>query len=372
MKIITLQETLHQPLSLLSRYVSSRPALPVLSNILIEAQNDVVTLSATNLDVTIKAQISATTEQEGSTTIPARLFNEVISTLPSGKITLTSDDNQCRVQSAQTESLLNIIPAEDFPSLPVFSTDQAIKLPLKVLQDVATKVLFAAATDESRPVLTNLLLHPQDGHIALVATDGYRLSEVLQPANGYNLPTDRQLLLPARLMSEILRLNDTKQDDLYIDLTSQTNQIGLRVGQIACFSKLIDATYPPYLRIIPTDFVSTITVDQEDLIQAVKIASVFAKDSGALVRLQIKPAENSLVVTAQSASLGQNQSTVSVTGTGEEIFIAFNARYVLDALNAFGSGQITIQLKSDSDPILLTRPGQDNFRHIVMPIKIDN
>jgi DNA polymerase-3 subunit beta len=372
MKIVTSQEILHQPLSLLSRYVSARPALPVLANILIEAQHDTVTLSATNLDVTIKATISATVEQEGSTTIPARLLNEVISTLPAGKLSLVSDDNQCHIQSEHTDSVLNIISAQDFPALPNFSVDSALKLPLKVLNEVADKVLFAAATDESRPVFTNLLLQPQDSQLSLVATDGFRLSEVLQPADNYQLPNDRQLLLPARLISEMLRLNDLKQGELYIDVTSQSNQVGLQIGQITCFSKLIDATYPPYLRIIPTDFVTTITIEQSDLSQAIKIASVFAKDSGSLVRLHIKPIEQIVMITAQSAASGQHQSTIAMTGEGEDMTIAFNARYIQDALNAFGTGPITIKFKSDAAPMLLSRPDQPNFRHIIMPIKVDN
>lgn len=372
MKFTTLQETLHQPLSLLSRYVSSRPALPVLANILVETTGTAVVLSATNLDVTIKAHIQASVEDQGSTTLPARLFHEVISTLPSGQLTISTTDSQCTVQSANTNSSLNTIPPQDFPALPSFSQEQAIKLPLKVLRDVSEKVLFAAATDESRPVLTNLLLNPQDGQIALVATDGFRLSEVLQSATGFSLPTDRQLLLPARLIQEMLRLSDGQSDDLYIDLTSQTNQIGMRVGQVECFSKLIDATYPPYLRIIPTEFNSTVEIEQEELIRAIKIASVFAKDSGALIKIQVQPLNGSIIVSAQSSNLGQNQSTVSAKGSGEDQFIAFNARYVLDALNAFGGGPITISLKGESAPMMLTSVNQPGFRHIIMPIKVDN
>ena len=355
---------------MLSRYVSSRPALPVLANILIDAQADNVTLSATNLDVTVKAHIGATIEDPGSITVPARLLNDVMSNLPAGKITVSTNENQCQIQSEKTTSTLNTIPAADFPTLPSFNQDQAIKLPLKVLRDVAEKVLFAAATDESRPVLTNLLLQPQDGQLALVATDGFRLSEVIQPAGDAEILRDHQLMLPARLISEILRLSDGEQD-LFIDLTTQNNQVGMRVGNIECFSKLVDAAYPPYLRIIPTDFVTTVDVEQEELSQAIKVASIFARDSGALIRLNVQPAEGILTVSAQSATLGQNQSTVSAQGSGEEMPIAFNARYLSDALNAFGSGPIRLSLKSDTAPMMFTRPSQSNFRHIVMPIKVE-
>jgi DNA polymerase-3 subunit beta len=372
MKVSTLQSTLHQPLSLLSRYVSSRPALPVLANILVETQTDTLVLSATNLDVTIKAHLPATIEEPGVTTIPARLLNEVIGMLPSGQVSLATRDTICVIQSDNTSSDLNTIPPQDFPTLPSFSPDQALKLPLKVLRDVAEKVLFAAATDESRPVLTNLLLKPQDGKIALVATDGFRLSEVIQPAGDYTLTADKQLLLPARLISEMLRLSDGQQQELFIDLTSQANQIGMRVGQVECFSKLVDATYPPYLRIIPTDFTTTVEAQQEELLQAIKIASVFTKDSGALIKLQIQPLASSVIVSAQSSSLGQNQSTVTVKGSGEDQFIAFNARYLLDALNAFGPGPITLSLKGESAPMMLTRADQPSFRHIIMPIKVDS
>jgi DNA polymerase-3 subunit beta len=370
MKFTTTQSALHQPLSVLSRYVSARPALPVLANILIEALDDQVTLSATNLDVTIKARIPATIEQTGSTTIPARLLNEVIGSLPGGDITLTAKDNTCTISSANTNSDVNTISPQDFPTLPVFDTNKALTLPLKLLKDVSEKVLFAAATDESRPVLTNLLLKPQDGKIALVATDGFRLSEVVQDALNSSIPDDRQLLLPARLVNEMLRLSDGQQE-LQIDLTSQTNQIGMQVGQVACFSKLVDAAYPPYLRIIPTDFTATIEVEQSEFLQAVKIASVFAKDSGALIKIQVQPLTESLTISAQSVSAGNSQSTVPAKGSGEDQFIAFNAKYILDALSAFGEGPLTISLKGESAPMMITRASIPGFRHIVMTIKVD-
>lgn len=372
MKFTTTQQALHQPLSLLSRYVSARPALPVLANILVEVTPEGVTFSATNLDVTIKAAIPATVDQPGLTTLPARLLNEVISTLPAGDITLSSDDTQCTIQSANTNSSLNTIPPQDFPTLPAFNADKAFTLPMAVFKQVAEKVLFAAATDEARPVLTNLLLQPQDGQLALVATDGFRLSEVMQPLKGISLPEDRQLLLPARLISEMLRLADGQQTDLQIDVTSQTNQIGMKVGAIACFSKLINAAYPPYSRIIPSEFVTTVQVDQAELSQAIKVASVFAKDSGALIKMHIQPLSNNLVISAQSSSLGQNQSTVSAKGSGEDQLIAFNARYVLEGLGAFSSGELILSIKGEDAPMMVTSDSQPGFKHIIMPIKVDN
>lgn len=370
MKFTTTQSALHQPLSVLSRYVSSRPALPVLANILIEATPESVTLSATNLDVTIKAQIPASVDSPGSTTIPARLLNEVIGSLPGGDVTLNASDATCTITSANTSSDVHTISPQDFPTLPTFDPQQAITLPLQLLRDVAEKVLFAAATDESRPVLTNLLLKPQDGKIAMVATDGFRLSEVIQDAGQASLPEDRQMLLPARLVNEMLRLSDGQQQ-LQIDSLSQTNQIGMQVGQVACFSKLVDAAYPPYLRIIPTEFTATVEVEQSELLQAVKIASVFAKDSGALIRMQVQPLTESITISAQSSSSGNSQSMVPARGSGEDQFIAFNSKYILDALNSFGEGPITISLKGESSPMLLTRAALPGFRHIIMPIKVD-
>lgn len=372
MRFTTSQSSLHQPLSLLSRYVSARPALPVLANVLVEVDDNKVVFSATNLDVTIKADIPAKIEKTGATTLPARLFNEVISSLPSGEVTINTDNDQCSIQSINTDSSLNTIPPQDFPTLPQFDADKAIALPLTILREVSEKVLFAAATDEARPVLTNLLLKPHEGKLILVATDGFRLSEVVQVIKASTIPEDKQLLLPARLISEMLRLSDNESAELLIDVTSQANQIGMKVGNIACFSKRIEAAYPPYERIIPTEFNTSVKLEQSELVQALKVASVFAKESGALVKLHVQPLNNSLLVSAQSSVLGQNQSTVAAQGTGDDQMVAFNARYVLEGLSAIGGGIITLSIKNEDSPMMLTSDSQPNFRHIIMPIKVDN
>ena len=211
MKITALKENLHRPLSLLSRYISSRPALPVLANILIEATENELVLSTTNLDVTVKAKIPAKIEQAGKITVPARLLSELVNTLPAGNITFSVNDTQLIVTSDATQASFNSIPAADFPVLPQFDQQNAIKLPLEVLNEISQKVLFAAATDESRPVLTTLMLQPQDQDIVFVSTDGFRLSEAIKPANKINYEADKPLLLPARIIGEMIKLGNDSQ-----------------------------------------------------------------------------------------------------------------------------------------------------------------
>lgn len=373
MKVTSLKENLHRPLTVLSRYINARPSLPVLSNILIEATDQGLTLSATNLDVTVKARIAAQTEQTGQITVPARLLSELVSTLPSGNINFSTNDSQLILSSGQAEASLNTIPAADFPVLPKFNQQNAISLPLNILNEISQKVLFAAATDETRPVLTTLMLQPQDDSIAFVATDGFRLSEAVKPSKQLDIELDKPLLLPAKIVAEMIKLgNDTQADTLWIDITTQSNQIAMKVGEIEFFSKLIDAAYPEYKRIIPTEFATTITIDSTEFLQAVKLASVFAKDAGSLIKFQVNPETGEFAVGAQSAALGQNQSTVKVEGEGETITTAFNAKFLLDALNAFSNGSLIIKFKNPLAPMLIQQPDATDFRHIIMPIKIDS
>lgn len=372
MKVTSLKENLQRPLSVLSRYINTRPALPVLANILIEATDDGLTLSTTNLDVTVKARVQAKTEQTGQITVPARLLSELVATLPAGNIEFTTTDSQLNIASNTTEASLNTIPAADFPVLPAFNQENAVDIPLNLLNEVAQKVLFAAATDESRPVLTTLMLEPQAETLTFAATDGFRLSEAIKPANNLNLDTNKPLLLPAKIIGEMIRLgNDLQAEKLWIDITTQSNQIAMKVGEIEFFSKFIDAAYPEYKRIIPNEFVTTINAESEELLQAVKLASVFAKDAGSLIKFEVNPAAGELKIGAQSAALGQNHSTISITGEGEEISIAFNARFLLDALNAFTNGKLVIKFKGSLAPMLIQEPEKPDFRHIIMPIKVE-
>lgn len=372
MKITALKENLHRPLLLLSRYISSRPALPVLANILIEATEDSVIFSATNLDVTVKANIPAKIEAPGKITVPARLLAELITTLPAGNITFSTTETQLEVSTGDSKAELNSIPAADYPVLPNFSQENAIQLPLSLLNTISQRILFAAATDEARPVLTTLMIDAQSDRIAFVSTDGFRLSEAIKAEKDLNIDINKPLLLPAKIIGEMIKLgNDSQAEKLWIDITTQSNQIAMKVGEVEFFSKLIDAEYPEYKRIIPNEFVTTISIDSEELLQAVKLSSVFAKEAGSLVKFTVNPELKNLTVTAQSASLGQNQTAVSCEVDGEEMVIAFNAKFLLDALNAFSNGKLQIKFKGPLAPMMIQDPTQPEYRHIIMPIKID-
>ncbi len=370
MKVEALKENLHRPLSLVSRYISSRPALPILANTLLEATNQGLILSSTNLDVTVKVLIPSQVEETGQITAPAKPMYELINTLPSGKITLSSTDTQLIMTSQANTSAFNTITAEDFPVLPKFNSQNALALPLKDLQQVAEKILFAASADESRPILTTILLKQIDQNMVFVTTDGYRLSEVTHPVSGSQLEPDRLLLLPAKIIAELLKIgSDNKADTLWIDITTQTNQLAMKVAEVEFFSKLINGNFPPYEKIIPTDFLTEIELQSDAFQQAVRLASVFARDAGSLVRLHIKPESSQMIIEAQSASLGQNQSTIDISGAGPEITISFNSKFLLDILTVLSDGTIQLKLKNPDAPMMVVSPTQPEFRHIIMPLK---
>jgi DNA polymerase-3 subunit beta len=370
MNITILKENLQPLLALTSRYVSTRPALPVLANILMETQDDNITISATNLDITVKATLPAHIAEHGKLTLPARPFAEILNQLPAGEIKLFSDQEVLKLESRGTEATFATIPAIDFPVLPRFDQAHATSFPFYLLQEVGEKVLFAAATDESRPVLTSLLIRQTNDGMTVVATDGFRLSEVKITAQP-NGQAAADLLLPARVIGELTKIATDQTKELWIDMSTQANQVALKVGQVEFFSKLIDAAYPDYTRIIPTDFMTHVIIDREELIQAVKIAMVFARDAGSLIKLTVDPARSQMDISAQSANLGQNHTSIAVKGAGQELVTAFNSRFLIDALSAFKNDQLRLDFKAPLAPMLITTPDQPGFRHIVMPIKID-
>jgi DNA polymerase-3 subunit beta len=372
MEISCLKENLQRPVSLLSKYVSSRPALPVLANILIEVTDQRIILSATNLEVTIKSTVPADIKIDGRITVQARPLAELVNILPQGPVTLLEEQDQLIVTSGRTSSSFPTITAQDFPALPSFSQAEATGFPLDLLREIAEKVLFAAATDESRPVLTCLLIKQTTENLVFVATDGFRLSEMILPVPDMPPLIGQLLLLPAKIIAELIRLGaEIGAKELWIDTASQTNQVALKVGDVECYSKLIEATYPDYTRIIPTEYSASISLEREALLQAVKLAMVFAKEAGSLIKCDIQPQAGEMVVYAQSANIGQNHTSIPIQGTGEDMVIACNSRFIIEALNALKETEIRLDCKGPLAPIVLTSPNLPNFRHLIMPIKTD-
>lgn len=374
MKLSLLQENLNTALSSVSRFVSSKAQLPVLNNILFTTDSGRLKLSATNLELGISYWLGAKIDEEGSFTIPSKEITEFISYLPTGKIDLKlNSESLLEIISSKAKSTFTTIPATDFPVLPNINDQSSIEIDLKLLSETISQIAFAAASDDSRPVLTAILCRFTSDSLRLVATDGVRLSlKEIKLVNPLNLPDGQDeltFLIPSRSLVEISKLAKSTSK-LKFGLSSDGHQLVFVLEDLELTSRLIEGEFPNYRRIIPESFSTTLTLDKNELAQAIKIASVFARESANVVKLSIK--NNSLEVSANAAQVGQNKVDVDVKNEGESLDIAFNYKYISDFLSVCQGNQVVIKLNEPLTPGLFQDSADPHFTHIIMPVRIQD
>ncbi|HSX14796.1 MAG TPA: DNA polymerase III subunit beta [Candidatus Saccharimonadales bacterium] len=366
MKLSVTQEGLAKALNTVSRMVSSRSSLPVLGNILIGTQSNRLKLSATNLEVGINYWLGAKIEEEGAITVPARLFQEFITGLVSGNISLSTNDQTLLVKAPHVESSINGISAEEFPLIPQIKNDPALELPAEQLHDALVQVVVAASTDEARPILTGVYIYNDGAKLVLVSTDSYRLAE--KKITLKKKPTnDFKIIVPAKTIQELIRLLSDNENNLVVYVND--NQIMFEIDGIELTSRLIDGQFPDYRQIIPKNSETTVTADTEEVARVTKLASLFARENAGSVRLDIK-AEGRLDVVANPSQVGENTSSADCEVEGENSEISLNARYLSDALSVLKSPKMAMSLSGKLSPCVIQPTGANSdYLHIIMPLR---
>ena len=375
MKLELLQEDLNKALSIVSRFVAVRPQLPVLSNILFSAQEDnQLRLAATNLEIGIQYWLGAKVIEPGQIALPAKDLTEFISYLSPGKITLeTGKKIQVKIVSAIGESSFAGMDDKEFPKIPQIDQNQVFSLPKESLSEAVAKVGFAAASDDTRPVLEAVNWQfTKDGY-QMVATDGYRLS--LKNVSGIKVKMKKEtdsvnFLIPCRSLMEITHLAGNKEE-IKLGLTSDGNQVIFVLDELQLVSRLIEGEFPDYRKIIPKEAKTKVTIGREEWLQAIKAASVFAKGSSNIVKLEIK--ESSVIISANAPSVGENKAEIEAKVVGEGLPIAFNYRFVLDFLNAVPGTEkeVVLELTESLAPGVFKIPSDPSYLHLIMPVRVD-
>lgn len=362
MKLQVTQENLTRALGAVARVANSRGTLPILANVLVKTSNNRLSLSATNLDIAITQYIGAKVEQEGSITVPARLMQEFISSLPSGVINLELDETKLKISTDQYHSTVNGILADDFPVMPAITSGKSVKLDGKLLKKGLQQVVFAASNDESRPVLTGVLIHSVEGKLFLAATDSYRLAE----KEIGKTKEEVSLLVPATALNDLLRvLGDDVEE---VTVTYDEQQILFNVGDVELVARLLEGKYPDYRKLIPSTFAVTVELKKADLLNVTKVSSLFARESAGSVTIKVDEIAQELSIRSIASQLGENTATATgkVTGSGE---ITLNSRYLLDALQALSGDDLTFGFNGKLDPTCLHDTKSEDYSHIIMPLK---
>ncbi len=362
MKLQVTQENLNKALSTVSRVANSRNTLPILANVLIKTVKNRLGVAATNLDIAITHQIGSKVSKEGAITVPARLMQEFINTLPPGVINLSVEENKLHISTEKYESTINGVAAEEFPVMPAISEGQNWSMPASELKKALQQVLFAASNDEARPVLTGVLVHSSDGKRYMVATDSYRLAEKsLSKATG-----DTPLLLPASALQDLLRI--LGETDEPVEVLYDEQQVRFQVGDVELVTRLIDGNYPDYKKLIPASFNTTATMKRADLVNITKVSSLFARESAGSVTIHVNEEDKTVSIRAIASQLGENTASADadVKGGGD---ITLNSRYLLEALHAVTADEVSLCFNGKLEPCVLKANSDPTYLHLIMPLK---
>ena len=375
MKVSCLQENLAKGLSIVGRAVATRSTLPVLSNVMLATDGARLKLSATNLEIGIVCWIGAKVEEDGSITVPARLLTDFVNSLPPERIDmeLTVRTQTLNLKCARFEANIKGIDAQEFPLIPTAGEDSKISLDPSMLRQMIDQVVFAAATDESRPILTGVLARFQGEQLTLAAADGFRLS-----VRTTHLPEPVSepvtVIVPARALAELSRISGEQEQPIEITITPARNQALFHMANVDLVSQLIEGNFPDYNQIIPKSYSTRTVVSTSDFVKAAKTANIFARDAANIVRLEIVPggelAPGRVTLAATSAEVGDNVGEIDAVIEGEEMEIAFNAKYLIEVLSVVDAAQVALETTSASSPGVIKPVGSEDFTHVIMPMHI--
>ena len=374
MRVSVLQENLAKGLSIVSRAVQSRPTLPILVNVLLTTENGQLKLSATNLELGITARVGAKVDEEGAITVPAKTFQDIINALPPERVDLSLDPrtNTLKVECGSNKSNIKGMPASEFPAVPEADADTGMAVPSDAFSGMITQVVFAAAKEDNRPILTGVSARFEDDQLTLAAADGYRLAIRTVALDG-SVDKPMALIIPARTLSELARIITSEDSMVYISLPPGRNQIMFHLNNVDVVSQLIDGKFPDVEQIIPKAR-STLTIMQtQDFLRACKRSEIFARDAANTTRLRIVPGESQLVpghvtVLAQSQEKGDNEGMIDAAVEGSAIEISFNVRYLIDVLNVIDEEQVVLETNGTSNPGMIRPVNRPDFTHVIMPM----
>ncbi len=367
MKVTILTSNLQSKLSFVNHAISQKNQLPILLNVLLETTEEGIRIKATDLEIGIEVIVPGKVEEAGATTVPAKIFSELLSSISDDSITLETKKETLEIVSKRTKSVLQTIDGAEFPKLYDKKGEMIAVLQEKDIQKDLSLVVFSASQDIARPALSGVLVKKEREGFLLVATDGYRLSlKHYKTQSEYN-EESTSFIVPARVFRELMSLKEEKQEiSMYI--SQESSQILFEQGNTILMGRLIEAEFPNFEKRIPHDFSVSITFDREELFKAVKICSIFAKDAANIIKLSFK--KDHITVSSQSSSVGENSVDVESILTGEDNEIAFNSRYLLDVLGNVEDKQMVFEMTGPLNPGVFKLQGNVSFLHLIMPIRV--
>ncbi|MRS13233.1 MAG: DNA polymerase III subunit beta [Actinobacteria bacterium] len=365
MKISIARGELLEALSVVSRGLSSRTTLPILSGIHVSTDGDTAVFQATDLEVSIKTSCKARVEQPGKSVLPGRLLTDVARSLPEAAITIdTSTPNTASVVCGQSSFSMKTLSPEDYPKFPEVAPGQETVLPAETFSHVVHQVSKSVSRDETRPILTGVLVVVETGTLRMVATDSYRLCVREVPLE--KAPADIELVVPGKAIEDVAKLVGSSEN---ITLGVSENQVIFTFGATTFISRRIEGSFPNYNQLLPKEHTTRATVDRAELLEAVKRVSLMAQHNTPL-RVKVSVAEHTMTLSAATQDVGDAVEDLQVTPEGEDVEIAFNHTYLLDGVSVAESDTVALEVTSPLKPGVIKPSDGEDFTYLLMPVRL--
>jgi DNA polymerase-3 subunit beta len=378
MKLTCTQENLNKALSIVGKITNKNTALPILDNILIKTDKGGLRLSSTNLELGIDHWIGGKVEEEGEITVPSKLFSNFVSNLPNGNVEMKLRDEVLSIKCNGYRTNIKGLSAKEYPLIPKMETDPVFKVENADFKKAILQVLPAVSNSESRVELTGIFLNLSQlnkNKLVLVSTDSYRLAEKtvdLEKDNTNKNALDllggiSSIIIPKNAVQELIRSLDDEEGMLEVKISE--NQILFNFGNSNIISRLIDGKYPDYKQIIPDKFESKSLIDTSEIINAVRVASLFVDASNNSVELKLVDGSKSLEISAETNEVGNNNTKIQAETSGKSLKVTFNYKYLIDGLNSISGSRVILEVNSETLPTVLSAEGDKSFLYVIMPIR---
>ncbi len=364
MNILLLKESFLKASALTSQVINPRPSLPILGTFLLNAEPGYLEITATNLETTIKYKIPVKVIEKGNAAVPARALIEFCQAINSEKVGLVVEKEKALLSCENANAAIPTMIASEFPSIDKFEQPAKFIIKREKLLEAVSQVAFSAAPEEGRPILTGVLITEEDGRVKFVATDGYRLS-----VKETHLRGEIKLVLPSRALREASKaVAEQEDDEVTMAVNKDKNLARLETKNLIVTSRILEGEYPDYKQIIPNAFITELVINTKEFLDSVKLAALFAKDIGNVIKLNIK--ENAVLVSASTAQVGEASAQIRIKHKGEEIKTAFNSRFILDALATIKGQETVMKFSGVTSASIIKGVGEESLTHIVMPVRI--
>jgi DNA polymerase III subunit beta len=374
MKLTVLQENLTKALGIAARFTSARAQLPVLGNILLKAEKTKLRLSATNLETSVVISLGAQIKEEGELTVPTKTITEIVMNLSSGPLEIESEKEHLSLKAQNFSSKVLGMNSADFPKIPQsLPTEGALTFPKEGILEALNQVISSASSDESRPVLTGVLFLFSKTGLTLVATDGFRLSQKKLLFKSSDTKDETlKVVLPKSPLLEIARLGE-EAEEIKLSLKAKESQAVFGLGEVVLSSRVLEGEFPDYEKIIPKTSSIQIRTDKEELARAVKLASVFARDSANIVK--ITPEKEAIKLTAESSQSGNQETLIEAKIEGDNLKdfeISFNYKFLEEVLRVIKGEEVLMEFTNTNAPGVFKDPKDLDFLHLIMPVKVQS